>query len=135
MIRLELNFKTGIKHEKMEFVIETNTAIHYGSGNLPVYATPAMVALMEGTAAASIENELPEGLSTVGISLTIQHLAATPLGMKVRATSELIEISGKKLIFHVTAFDEKEKIGEGTHERFIVSADRFLQKTQAKLKS
>jgi len=135
VIRLDLTFKIGIKNEKMEFVIETNTAIHYGSGNLPVYATPAMVALMEGAAAASVENELPEGMSTVGISLTIQHLAATPLGMKVRATSELIEVHGKKLVFHVTAFDEKEKIGEGTHERFIVSADRFLQKTQAKSKS
>ena len=132
---MDLTFKIGTKNEKMEFVIETNTAIHYGSGNLPVYATPAMVALMEGAAAASVENELPEGTSTVGISLTIQHLAATPLGMKVRATSELIEINGKKLIFHVTAFDEKEKIGEGTHERFIISADRFLQKTQAKSKS
>ena len=132
---MDLTFKIGTKNEKMEFVIETNTAIHYGSGDLPVYATPAMVALMEGAAAASVENELPEGMSTVGISLTIQHLAATPLGMKVRATSELIEVHGKKLVFHVTAFDEKEKIGEGTHERFIVSADRFLQKTQAKSKS
>jgi predicted thioesterase len=129
---LDLTFKIGIQNEKTAIVSETNTAIHYGSGRLPVYATPAMVALMEGAAAASVENELPEGMSTVGISLTIQHLAATPLGMKVRAVSKLIEVSGKKLIFTVTAFDEKEKIGEGTHERFIVSADKFLQKAQAK---
>lgn len=132
---MDLTFKIGIKNEKNEIISETNTAIHYGSGTLPVYATPAMVALMEGAAAASVENELPEGMSTVGISLTIQHLASTPLGMKVRAVSELIEINGKKLIFKVAAFDEKEKIGEGIHERFIVSADKFLQKTQAKSKS
>ncbi|MDF2564870.1 MAG: hypothetical protein K0Q53_1265 [Massilibacillus sp.] len=134
MIRLELDLKLGIQGEKTEIVSESNTAIQYGSGNLPVYATPAMVGLMEGAAAASVEPKLLEGMSTVGISLTIQHLAATPLGMNVRAVSELIDVNGKKLRFNVTAFDEKEKIGEGTHERFIVSADKFLQKAQAKSK-
>jgi predicted thioesterase len=131
---LELDLKLGIQGEKTEIVSESNTAIQYGSGNLPVYATPAMVGLMEGAAAASVEPKLLEGMSTVGISLTIQHLAATPLGMNVRAVSELIDVNGKKLRFNVTAFDEKEKIGEGTHERFIVSADKFLQKAQAKSK-
>jgi len=132
---LDLTSKIGSKNEKAELVTEANTAIQHGSGNLSVYATPAMVALMEGAAAACVENQLPEGMSTVGISLTIQHLAATPIGIKVRAVAELIEVNGKKLTFNVTAFDEKEKIGEGLHERFIVSADKFLQKTQAKLTS
>lgn len=132
---MELDLRLGIQGEKTEIVSESNTAIQYGSGNLPVYATPAMVGLMEGAAAASVEPELLKGMSTVGISLTIQHLAATPLGMNVRAVSELIDVNGKKLRFNVTAFDEKEKIGEGTHERFIVSADKFLQKAQAKSNS
>lgn len=135
MIRLDLAFKIGSKNEKTELVTEENTAIQHGSGNLPVYATPAMVALMEGAAAACIQNQLPEGMSTVGISLNIQHLAATPIGISVRAVAELIEINGKKLTFIVNAFDEKEKIGEGTHERFVVLADKFLQKAEAKLKS
>lgn len=132
---MDLAFKIGSTNEKTELVTEENTAIQHGSGNLPVYATPAMVALMEGAAAACIQNQLPEGMSTVGISLNIQHLAATPIGISVRAVAELIEINGKKLTFIVNAFDEKEKIGEGTHERFVVLADKFLQKTDAKLKS
>lgn len=131
---MDLAFKIGSTNEKTELVTEENTAIRHGSGNLPVYATPAMVALMEGAAAACIQNQLPEGMSTVGISLNIQHLAATPIGISVRAVAELIEIKGKKLTFIVNAFDEKEKIGEGTHERFVVLADKFLQKAEAKLK-
>lgn len=132
---MDLTCKIGSKHEKTELVTEAKTAIQYGSGNLPVYATPAMVALMEGAAAACVENQLPKDMSTVGINLTIQHLAATPLGMHIRAVAELIEVSGRKLTFNVIAFDEKEKIGEGLHERFVVSADKFLQKVEAKLKS
>lgn len=130
---MELTFTCGLSNEKTDIVSNTNTAIHYGSGTLPVYASPAMFALMEGTAAESIEDKLPVGMSSVGIDLSVKHSSATPIGMKVRAVSELVEIDGKKLTFHVTAFDEKGQIGEGTHERFIISSDKFLQKTQAKL--
>lgn len=124
---------TGIKGFKEIIVTKELTARSMGSGDLEVYATPAMVALMEGTAADSVKSELDEGKGSVGTSIKIKHLAATPIGMRVRCESELIEASGRRLVFRVSAFDEKDKIGEGTHERFIISNDKFQSKANSKL--
>ena len=114
-------------------VTEENTALSVGSGSLKVFATPAMLALMEKAACEAIKDILNEGETTVGTLLNVQHTAATPIGMEVSATAELIERDGRKLVFNVTANDESSEIGKGTHERFIVLADRFTEKTYSKL--
>lgn len=132
---MEYNLHIGMKAEKTEQVSNENTAIKYGSGGVAVYATPAMVGLMEGTCLEAVDPHLPEGMATVGTNLNIKHLAATPVGMMVRATAELTEIAGKRLNFTVKAFDEKELIGEGTHERYIIDLNKFLQKNEAKKNS
>jgi predicted thioesterase len=124
--------KLGMKGEKTDTVTDHTTALAWGSGGLPVYATPAMVALMEGAAVAALDKVLPAGFSTVGTALEIKHLAATPIGMNVHASGELIQIEGRGLLFRVEAFDEVGKIGEGTHSRFIIENEKFLHKTQAK---
>jgi len=124
--------QTGIKHTINENVTEEKTASAVGSGFLPVYATPAMIALMEKTSAKLVEPFLAESEGTVGISVNIKHISATPVGMAVSCTSELVEIDRKRLVFKVEAFDEKGKIGEGTHERFIINNDRFMEKVNNK---
>lgn len=113
-------------------VTEDLTAKHLGSGNVLVFATPAMIMLMEKTALSSVDPLLPVGQQTVGIAVDVRHLAATPMGMSVRARTELLEVDGRRLRFRVEAFDEQEKIGEGYHERFIIDVDRFQQKVAAK---
>jgi fluoroacetyl-CoA thioesterase len=129
---MDFNLQIGMTAEKSEKVTENNTAIKYGSGGVAVYATPAMIGIMEGTCLAAVDPFLPEGMSTVGIHLDVKHTAATPVGMSVRATAKLIEISGKRLTFTVEAYDNKEKIGEGTHQRYIIDLAKFLQKAQEK---
>lgn len=126
------NLKTGMSAEKTDVVTTSNTAKAYGSGSIDVYATPAMIGLMEGASLSCVDKVLPEGMSTVGTKVEIKHLAATPLGMKVTAKAELVNIEGKKLLFNVQAIDERGKIGEGTHERFIIDIEKFLQKTKEK---
>lgn len=110
-----------------------DTALDVGSGSLLVYATPCMVALMEGAACEAIAEAIPEDKTTVGIELNITHSAATPVGMDVRAEAEVTAVEGNIITFSVTAFDESGKIGEGTHKRAIVTTQRFLDKTYAKL--
>ena len=110
-----------------------DTAYEVGSGSLLVYATPCMVALMEGAACEAIAEALPSEKTTVGIELAISHISATPVGMEVYAQAELTGIEKNILTFQVTAFDESGKIGEGTHKRAIVTAQRFLDKTYEKL--
>ncbi len=122
----------GIRGEQKVTVVESNTAAALGSGNLAVFATPAMIALMEMTAAESVLPYLSEGESTVGTELRVRHTAATPIGMEVRCESELVAVDGRKLTFRVTAFDEVGTIGEGEHERFVVQAEKFLARTYAK---
>lgn len=129
---MDFNLHTGMKAQKTESVTNDNTAVKYGSGGVSVYATPAMIGLMEGTCLAAVDPFLPEGMATVGTQLNIKHLAATPVGMSVRAEAELIEVAGKRLVFQVEAYDDKEKIGEGTHERYIIDLQKFLQKTANK---
>lgn len=123
----------GITLEQEKIVTAADTAAAIGSGGLPVFATPAMIALMEGTAMESVRPYLDGGQSTVGTSLTISHSAPTPVGMRVRCQSELTAIEGRRLTFSVAAFDESGPIGEGIHVRAIVDDARFMERVQAKL--
>jgi len=123
----------GTKGLAETVVTKENCASTAGSGSLDVFATPFMAALMEQASYTSLTPYLEEGQGTVGTQLTISHLSATPIGMKVRAESEVTAVEGKKISFKVAAYDEAGLIGEGTHERFIIAEERFLQKCQAKL--
>lgn len=125
--------KEGIEFEKRMMVEEQYTAKEVGSGLLAVFATPSMIAMMEGCAAESVAAYLEEGQSTVGTMIQVHHLAATPIGMEVRCKSLLKEIDGRCLKFELEAYDEKGLIGKGIHERFIISSERFLEKTYQKL--
>ena len=122
----------GIKAEKSLTVTDANTAKTMGSGTLDVFATPAMVALIEQTAYTSIESELEPGWGSVGTSLNIQHLSATPVGRTVTATTELVEVDRRRLVFHAEVYDEKGLVGKGTHERFLVENEKFQAKADAK---
>ncbi len=113
-------------------VTESNTADALGSGLLPVFATPSMIALMENASAKCAEPLLGEGETTVGTELNVKHVSATPIGMEVRCESTLTAADGRRLTFAVRAYDECGLIGEGTHERFIVKSERFLSKANAK---
>ena len=122
----------GIKGKQEVVANEMNSAKTMGSGTLDVFATPAMIALMEKTAWTSVADELDDGCGTVGISLNVAHSAPTPLGMKVTCESELTGIDGRKLTFYVKAYDEKGVIGEGTHERFVIQNEKFQKKANMK---
>ena len=125
---MEFNIKEGMNSTTETVVTENDTASKYGSGLLDVLSTPHMIALMENTSKNVVEGSLPDGFSTVGIEVSIKHLKATPVGMKVRCEAVLEKIDGKKLIFKVDAWDEKGKIGEGTHVRFIINMEAFMAK-------
>lgn len=121
----------GLKGRADKTVGSENTAKTMGSGLLDVFATPALVAMMEEAAVNALV--LEKGQSSVGVSLDIKHSAATPVGMKVWAQAELIEVDRRRLVFKVEAFDEKEVIGSGIHERFLIDAEKFMGKTLMKL--
>lgn len=124
----------GLKGHAETLVTEANTAAAMGSGLLPVFATPAMLALMEKAAAGSVQPFLDEGQGSVGTRLSVSHLAATPIGLPVRAESELLSVDRRKLLFSVRAWAGDELIGEGEHERFLIDNARFLEKALAKKK-
>ena len=123
----------GIRGNLERTVTEDLTAEALGSGLLPVFATPAAVALAEETAWRSVAGELEEGQGTVGTLMELAHIAATPLGMKVRCETELVEVDRRKLVFTVKVYDEKEKVADGRHERFIIDNAKFLSKAEGKL--
>ena len=125
----------GLSARSAATVAAGNTAAAMGSGDLAVFATPAMVALMENAAMQCVQPELPEGKGTVGVEISSSHLAPTPVGMKVSATAEVTGVSanGKMISFKVTASDEEGLIGEGTHTRAVIDNTRFLQKCNDKL--
>ena len=127
-----MEFEIGMVGNAEITVYINNTAKTMGSGDLEVFATPSMVALMEKAATLAIKECLSDGYTTVGTMINVKHLAATPIGVKVTATATLIEVDGKRLIFKVEAFDGTEKIGEGQHERFIINADRFMNRANGK---
>ena len=122
----------GIKGLAETVVVHENTAAAIGSGALEVFATPSMIALMEKASMDSVQPYLEAGQSTVGTRIETSHIAASPLGAHIRAESTLVEIDRRMLTFEVKAFADGELIGEGRHQRFIVSADRFMEKTLAK---
>lgn len=128
-----MSVTVGLKGRAEALVSDQNTAQAACSGALPVFGTPFMCALMEEAAWKSIAPHLEEGQSTVGTKLDITHDSATPVGMKVWAESEITEVDGKRLVLKVAAYDEKGLIGQGTHERFIITNERFLSKTAKKL--
>ena len=125
--------EAGIKGTRTVTVNEENTAKAMGSGTLDVFATPALIALMEETCWRSVANELEEGCGTVGTLLEIKHTAPTPVGMKVTCESTLTEVDGRRLVFEVIARDAKGVVGEGKHERFVVQNEKFQVKANAKL--
>jgi fluoroacetyl-CoA thioesterase len=118
----------GLRGESTVRVTEARTAQALGSGDLPVLGTPALVALMEAAAVQALSGSLAEGETTVGTRIEVPHLAATPMGSGVRAEAFLIGVEGRKLTFRVNAYDDRQKIGEGTHQRAIVTRSRFLAK-------
>lgn len=128
-----MSVTVGLKGRAETVVTDANTAQAACSGALPVFGTPFMCALMEEAAWKSIAPHLEAGQSTVGTRLNVSHDSATPVGMKVWAESEVTEVDGKRLILTVATFDERGPIGRGTHERFIVTDERFLAKTARKL--
>ena len=130
-----MSVTVGLKGRAEAVVNDTNTAQSACSGALPVFGTPFLCALMEEASWKSIAPHLEAGQSTVGTRLNISHDSATPMGMKVWAESEVTEVDGKRLVLKVAAYDEKGPIGQGTHERFIVTDERFLAKTAKKLEA
>ena len=128
-----MEISVGMKAEVFTLAEREDTALEVGSGSLLVYATPCMVALMEGAACEAIAACLNENQTSVGTELNIRHISATPVGLEVRAEAEVTALEGNTVTFAVTAFDEAGKIGEGTHKRVIVSTQRFLDKAYAKL--
>jgi predicted thioesterase len=131
---MEFNLKEGMIGEIEKVVTEEDTAAEFGSGQVLVFATPMMIGIMENAALKAVDSYLPDDYATVGIHLDVKHMAATPVGMKVRAKAELIEIKGKKLKFKVEAYDEMEKIGEGYHSRYIVNVPDFIEASKTKKK-
>ena len=118
----------GLKYESQTVVSEANTAATLGSGDMAVFATPAMVALMENAAMLAVKESLPEGSATVGTQMNTSHIKASPLGATITASAELTAIDGRRMTFAVKAWDDKGIIGEGEHTRFIVDRERFLSK-------
>ena len=129
-----MEIKVGTIGEISEKVTSLNTAETVGSGSLKVFATPTMIALMEKASCKAIEGFLEEGSTTVGTLVNVEHLSATPVGMKVTVKSTVTAVEGRKVCFDVEAFDEVGVIGRGTHERFVVFAEKFMAKTESKVK-
>ena len=126
--------KTGLVGQAETLVTDSNTAAAIGSGALPVFSTPHLIALMETASMDAIAQCLEDGQGSVGVRIDVAHLAATPMGMTVRAESTLTKVEGRMLNFEVKAWAGDELIGEGTHQRCIVFNGRFMEKTLAKLK-
>ena len=123
----------GLTNAAEIFVTEENTAFALGSGSLKVFATPAMIRLIEQAAAELVDKNLPPEMTSVGTALNIKHTAPTPIGMNVRADVKIISVDGRKIIFEVAAHDARGEIGRGSHERFIVDRKKFQSKADAKI--
>lgn len=122
--------EVGLRGEAKLVVTELETAANFGAGGVRVFATPVMIGLMENASWLAVEQELPEGETTVGTLVNVRHLAATPIGEAVVARAELVEIDGRRLVFRVSAHDEHRQVGEGTHERMRVNRERFLTRVE-----
>lgn len=124
--------KIGVKGKIERYVENKDTAKVHGSGNLYVFATPAMVALIEETCWKSISDQLEANESTVGSHIDVKHLSASPVGMKVTCESELVELDRKRLVFKAKVYDERGPIGEADHERFIIDIEKFMARAERK---
>ena len=131
---LDLHLPAGLTGSAELVVGEQHTAPRIGSGRIHVLATPVMINLIEAAALAAVEQSLPENHQSLGTRLDISHVAATPVGMRVRATAEVVKVEGRTIHFRVRAEDERELIGEGTHERVVVNLERFDRRVQEKAK-
>ena len=127
--------KIGVTGETTEVVTDNLTANALGSGLVPALATPAMIALMENASVSAIRDSLEIGETSVGIEVNVKHIAATPVGMRVRTRAEVVSVDGRRVTFRVEAWDDREKIGEGTHVRAIVDEVRFKERIAQKQKS
>jgi fluoroacetyl-CoA thioesterase len=126
------DLRPGLVGEARTTVDASNLASAFGSGSIDVFATPALIALMENAARLAVEAILPAGVVSVGTRIDVRHLAATAPGEEIRARAELIEVDGRRLVFRVEAFDPAERVGEGTHERMLVDAGRLIARARAK---
>ena len=124
--------QVGMQKETVFEVEEKYTASHVGSGSLRVLATPSIIAFMEITARALLEEVLPEGYSSVGVHVDVRHLAPTPLGAQVRVECKVIDVKAQRVEFDFQAWDDKDKIGEGRHQRVVIDVGRFLKRVEAK---
>ena len=124
--------ETGLVGEARATVDAARLASAIGSGSVDVFATPAMIGLMEQAAVNAVDHLLPAGQSSVGARVDVEHLAATPIGLEVRAHAELVAVAGRRLTFRVEAFDSVERIGAGTHERVVVDLQRLLDRARSK---
>jgi fluoroacetyl-CoA thioesterase len=131
---LELNLPAGLTGTAQLVVGEQHTAPRIGSGRIRVLATPVMINLIEAASLAAVEQSLPENHQSLGTHLDVTHVAATPVGMRVRATAEVVKVEGRTIWFKVRCDDERELIGEGTHERVVVNVERFDKRVQDKVK-
>ena len=123
-----MTISIGLIGEQTTTVTDSLTATAFGSGSLPVYATPALIALMEAAAVAAINHFIPDHQTSVGTFISIKHLAATGLGQPIRARAEVTQVEGNQISFAVQAWDNKQLIGEGSHTRFIVDIERFMKR-------
>ena len=128
-----MEITVGMKGEVFTNVEREDTAKEVGSGDLLVYATPCMVALMEGAACEAIAEAVSENQTTVGTMLNVEHISATPVGLDVRAVAEVTAVEGKVITFDVKAYDEAGEIGHGTHKRVVINSQKFLEKVYNKL--
>ena len=125
---MEYDMLKGLCHSETLVVEHKDTAAVYGSGALEVFATPAMIALMEKTCLESVADKVGDGNTTVGIAVNIKHLKASPVGTLIRCDATLIEVDRKRLVFEVRCFENDVLIGEGIHERFVVDSEKFMGK-------
>ena len=125
---MEYDMLKGLHHSETLVVEHKDTAAVYGSGALEVFATPAMIALMEKTCLESVADKIGEGNTTVGIAVNIKHLKASPVGSSIRCEAEIVEVDRRRLVFKVMCFEDETLVGEGIHERFIVDSQKFMSK-------
>lgn len=134
MTELLTNVKPGLFGTAELVVSEEHTAPRVGSGHVHVLATPVMINLIEAASLKAVEHLLPEGHQSLGTRLDVKHYAATPVGMKIKAIAEVVKVEGRQIYFAVRAEDEKEPIGDGTHERVVVNVERFAKRVQRKIR-
>jgi predicted thioesterase len=134
MTELLSKVKPGLVGSAELVVGEEHTAPRVGSGRVPVLATPVMINLIEAASLKAAEHLLPAGHQSLGTRLDVKHYAATPVGMKIKATAEVVKVEGRLIYFVVRAEDEKEPIGDGTHERVVVNVERFDKRVQRKIR-